>query len=401
MTAIGFISILISFLAFAWASHEMTNRKLALFLAIVILHIGAAFVYYFYVQTNDADTRLYYFDPYEFARNEFAFGTVFVVDATQWLRGRIGGSYLDYFLLYQIFGTWGLAILLRSLEELGMVLKMEVPREVMALMFLPGMYFWTAAIGKDAPLFFCCSLAVWSSLNVSGRWAWFALAIGIMVLFRPHVALVSVGSLALSLVIGRGVSGITRVTLIAIAAVAAVMLGRTLQASLNVDISSTSSIASFVETQTSQATMGTDDSLARAFFPIKLLSLLYRPFFIDTNGIFGLVASVQNIVMLYITYQLLKNFRLWRDVFRESLPVRFATIYFLALFMMLALAYYNVGLGLRQREMATPAILLVFAAVHMISLRRRGMLLDEQAEQRGVQAGAGRAADTGQILPQH
>jgi hypothetical protein len=370
VTAIGFIGILLSFLAFAWVSHELTNRRLAMFTIMITLHISASIIYYFYVQTNDADTKLYYFDPYEFARNEFAFGTVFVIDATQWLRGKIGGSYLDYFLLFQVFGIWGLAIMLRSLEELGMALKMPVPTEIMALMFLPGMYFWTAAIGKDAPLFLCCTLVVWSSLNVASRWAWFLLAVAIIVLFRPHVALVSIGSLALALVTGKGVSNFTRISLIAVAGVTAFLLARTLQASLNVDISSASSIASFVETQTSQATLNTDDSLARSMFPVRLFSLLYRPLFIDTNGTFGLVASVQNIIMIYITFKLLRNFKLWRDIFRESLPIRFSTIYFLALLLMLSVAYYNVGLGLRQREMATPALVLVFATIYMVSERR-------------------------------
>ncbi|MEP6867553.1 MAG: hypothetical protein ABJA20_03485 [Novosphingobium sp.] len=377
MTSIGFIGILLSLLAFAWAGRQMTNRRMAMFIIMVTMHIAASFVYYFYVQTNDADTKLYYFDLYEFARKDFALGTIFVVTATQWLRTKIGGSYLDFFLLYQVLGVWGLGIMLRSLDELGTILKMPVPAEVMGMMFLPGMYFWTAAIGKDAPLFFCCALIVWSSLNISARWAWFLLAVAIIVLFRPHVALVSIGSLALALVAGKGVSGFTRTSLITVAILAAYVLGQTLQASLNVDVTSASSIASFVETQTSQATLGVDDTLARSSFPVKLFSLLYRPLFVDTNGIFGLVASVQNIVMLYISWHLLANLKLWREVFRESLPIRFATIYFVALYLMLALSYYNVGLGLRQREMATPAIVLIFATIYMISKRRRGERADQ------------------------
>ena len=112
---------------------------------------------------------------------------------------------------------------------------------------------------------------------------------------------------------------------------------------------------------------------------IKLVSLLYRPFFVDAGGVFGLVASIQNIFMLYATYILLAEWRTWRAMFRQSLPVRFATCFFAAMVLMLVVMYYNVGLGLRQREMFTPALYLLFAAVYLV---RNARFAQEQAGSR-------------------
>jgi hypothetical protein len=193
-----------------------------------------------------------------------------------------------------------------------------------------------------------------------------------MILFRMHVALLTMASFAFALVAGRGVPTVARILLLGAAGGAAFFLFGSLQAELQVDLSSVGSIANYVEQATGAATRGVDDTLANASFPVKLVSLLIRPLFFDVENLFGLAASVQNLVMIGITFYLFANFRLLVEMFRGSLAVRFATIHFVAIYLMLAVMYYNVGLGLRQREMATPALLVVLGAVVMVAqLRRR------------------------------
>jgi hypothetical protein len=371
MTFVGVLGILLSFVAFAWFTKRKDNSRLALFLIIAILHIASAYIYYLFVQNNDADTKLYYYDLYGFYENGFGLGTMFVVYVTQSAIELFGGSYLDYFFVYQALGIWGLALVFRTMEETASALDTILPLPMMTLMFLPGMYFWTAAIGKDAPLFLACALAVWSCFRISSRWVWFGLAIAIMMSIRVHVAFLTVVALALAMVAGRGVPNILRIMLVFAAIAGGGFLFSTLQSELKVDLSSVGSIANYVDQQTAAATRGVDNSLANASFPVKLLSLLYRPFFFDSGGAFGIVASFQNVIMVVITLMLLRNFRLWAELFRASLAIRFATIHFVAMYLMLAVMYYNVGLGLRQREMATPALIVVFTTVFMVGVLRR------------------------------
>jgi hypothetical protein len=370
MTGVGVFGILLGFVAFAWFSGRKDNRALALFLVITIIHVLSAYAYFQFVQVNDADTKLYYFDLYDFYANGFGLGTMFIVYVTQSLLEFFGGTYLDYFFLYQALGLWGIALVMRSLEEVATSLNTQMPPFILLLIFLPGMYFWTSAIGKDAPLFLACALAVWSCLRISSRWVWFAVAIALMVLIRAHVALLTVVALSLALVLGRGVPTAVRMLLVGAASVASVFLFGTLQAELQVDLTSIDSVASFVEQQTDSATRGVDQTLQQAAFPVKLFSLLYRPLFFDTGGLFGLVASFQNVVMIMITVLLARHWRIWMELFRGSFAIRFATIHFAALFFMLAFMYYNVGLGLRQREMATPALLITISAVWMVAQLR-------------------------------
>lgn len=375
MSFVGFIGVLLTLLAFAWFSPIKSNARLALFLVMALLHLATAYIYFVYVQTNDADTSLYYYDAYGFYARGFGLSTTFVVYLTQSMRNVFGGTYLDYFLLYQVLGLWGLALLMRTLDEISLTLQTPLPPLVFLLMFLPGMYFWTSAIGKDAPLFFAAALAIWSSLNISKRWMWFGVAVVVMVLFRPHIAMLTIIVFALALLAGRGVPTAAKLLLGSVAIVAAYFLFGTLETELGTDLSSIGSVTGFVEKQTTAATTGGDATLANAPFLFKVFSLLYRPLFVDADGFFGLVASLQNVVMIAITFLLIRNFRLWAELFRNSLAIRFATLHFIAVYLLLALAYYNVGLGLRQREMGTPALLVVFGAVWMVArLRRRAKL---------------------------
>jgi hypothetical protein len=371
MTFVGLSGIALSFLAFFWFSPRTDNTRLALFAMISMLHIIAAYIYYLYVQTNDADTKLYYYDPFGFFGEGFGLSTVFVVWLTQSMKLAFGGTYLDYFMLYQVLGIWGLALVFRSMDEAAMALNVDLPPVAYALMFLPGMYFWTSAIGKDAPLFLACALAVWSMFSIRTRWFWFGVAIAIMILFRIHIALITMAALAIALVSGRGVPIAARILLGAIATVSAVYLFATLQSELSVDLSSVGSIAGYVEKQTGLATQGVDDTLARSSFFVKAFSLLYRPLFVDADSLFGLVASLQNLVIIAFTFLFIRNFRLWIELIRGSLAIRFATIHFVSLYLLLSFIYYNVGLGLRQREMATPALLLVFVTMWMVGQLRK------------------------------
>jgi hypothetical protein len=155
-----------------------------------------------------------------------------------------------------------------------------------------------------------------------------------------------------------------RIGAIGFALICVIFVGRTVQSSLQIDLSSVGSIASYVETQTSVAsTASSNEELVSMSYPAKLASLLFRPLFLDASGLFGLVASVQNLFMLFAAFVLVRETRVWRQMFLASLAIRYATIYLFGMILLLTLMYYNVGLGLRQREMFTPALYLIFGAL--------------------------------------
>jgi hypothetical protein len=95
-------------------------------------------------------------------------------------------------------------------------------------------------------------------------------------------------------------------------------------------------------------------------FFFLLLSLLFRPFFFDAPGLFGLVASVENLFVLAFIVALVAFSRTLLTLFRRVPFIRYALVATTTITFVLALGYYNVGLGIRQKAtMILPGILVL------------------------------------------
>ena len=364
MTWVGAVALLLGLLTIPLGLHRWDRAQLGILSLAYVAHAASTIVYYLYVQTESADTQLYYFDDPGFYGQGFATGTNAIIYAVQWLKSVIGGSYLDFFLIFHVIGFVGIAVIFRMLSEIAEGFSLKWPPAFTVLTFLPGMYFWTSAIGKDAPLFLAAALAMWAMILIERRWWWFAFAMFIMVLVRPHIAFIAAAAFAMAVVMGRGITPGVRVGAMVFAALCLGFVGATVQSSLKVDLLSVGSVTNYVDGFVSNAAVAADAAdMTSSPLPFKLFSLLYRPLFFDYNGVFSLIPSVQNLFMLGFTVFLFKNRRLWVSIFRQHLAMRFATIFLVGMIVLLTIMYYNVGLGLRQREMFTPALYFVISVL--------------------------------------
>jgi hypothetical protein len=369
VTLVSFAAVFISILAIAFTWKRPTLAKLLLSGLLLIAHLGACLYYYLYSQNAVADASGYYFASHIWQGQPFSFGTIAVVKFVQLLKVKFDATYLDCFLLFQSFGFAGIVIMARVFEEIESFVGVAEHRGYLALLFLPSAQFWTAAIGKDAPLFLGVSLSVWAMLSFRRRIPQFCAALAIMVLFRPHIALMAVTALAGAAFFGQGTSAGRRMGLLAIALIGFGLLVGPVQDSLKVDVTSTTSVSAFLDKNNSiYATVAGTTSLGHASFAVRTISLLFRPFFFDAHGGLGLIASVENLgVVLAFIYTLL-HLRDLIQLVRRVLFIRFALLFAFILLFSLVLVYYNVGLGLRQRVMAYPMIFSILVALW--SMRR-------------------------------
>ena len=360
----GLLGVILALLAWQVAFVEKTRPRIAVFFVAFLLHIGTAIVYYFWSQTTSADAIMYYYDPYRFYGTGFGMGTRFVVYMVQFLKESLGGTYLDYFLLFQAFGFWGIVFLMRTFEEVHIELGTPQSRFSYLLLLLPGVHFWTSAIGKDAPLFLAASLSVWSAMQLRRRFVGFSVAVLLMVLFRPYIALAVLMALALAALIDPRTSTGAKFGLLALALAALVPILGTVEDTFTVDVTSAESVGEFLQHQSNvTANIEGGSQMVGASLPVKMLSLLFRPFFFDASGAFGLIASLENLLLLIIVVLILRNFRSAAQIVRRVFFVRFGLIFSAVLILMLSLVYYNVGLGLRQKVMFMPGLLTLFVAL--------------------------------------
>ena len=371
MTLVGLLGPIIALLAWQMAFVERTRTRAAIFFLAFLTHIGTTILYYFWVQTTVADTILYYDDPYSFYGTGFGMGTRFVIYMVQYLKDILGGTYLDYFLLFQAFGFWGVVLMMRIFEEIHIELGTKQSPFTYLLFFLPSIHFWTSAIGKDAPLFLAASLAVWSAMQLRRRFIAFGLSILIMVLFRPYIALAALMALALSAFIDPRNSVGTKLVLLLAAFAAVVPVLGTVENTFRVDVTSAESVSDFFQYQSEISAQDEGGSaVVGASYPVRIFSLLFRPLFVDANGAFGLIASLENLFLMFILFQMLRNFGSVKKLVRSVFFVRFGSIFAVVLILLLGFVYYNVGLGLRQKVMFMPGLLTLFVAVLAVKLAK-------------------------------
>jgi hypothetical protein len=376
MTPLGLLGILIAIAGFRFARANVSRARMVLFTLLLLEHIGASIVAYLYSQEFGGDATLYYYDTWQVYGNDTGVSTIFIINFVQFIKSYFGGTFFDYFMLFQAMGFWGILFILRAFDDIHEELDQPIFKGVYFILFLPGLHYWTSAVGKDAPMFLAVALCSWAAFRLKTRYLAFAAGVAIGLLVRPHIALMALVALALTVLLARKTSLLTRaalltVVLAGIASVAGLVEGLVSGLSL----SNADSVTDYLETrsQVSQEAGG-DLSIMGASFPVKLLSLLFRPFFVDANGMFGYVASLENVVLLAMILMLF-----WRSgtalaVTRGAMFARFAFFFFVMITFLLALVNYNVGLGLRQKMMMMPAFLVFFAALLAVRTVRKGMV---------------------------
>ena len=367
MTLLGFVSILLGLLSAKFAMIERTRLQVYAFAVLYVAHLAATLVYFGYVQSQGGDSELYYFDELDFYNRGFALGTGVLIYFVQTLKLWIGGSYLDYFMMFHAIGFCGVALLMRVFEEIYLSMGTERPPYILLLLLLPSIQFWTCAIGKDAPLFTAVSLCLWAAINLRRRYWALAFAIGLMVLIRPHIALVAVMASALALLFDTGFSRWTRTGLLLVALVAGAFAVATIQSALRLDLTDADSISTFLEIRdnVAQSAAGGNTSV-QGSFGFRLFSLLLRPFFFDVEDAFGYIASIENAILLLLFMVIGFRFPTFVALFRRSPFVRFAATMLVGITIVLALSYYNVGLGLRQRTMFLPSLLALLVIISAV-----------------------------------
>lgn len=370
MTILGLLGIILGFFALPIAFTHPTRLKVVYMAVIYAMHVAACLVYFWRALDTMADSAMYFYDPYQSYEDGFNVGTQGLIYITQYMKDAIGGTYLDYYLVYQAIGFFGITILLRVFEEIHDELRLPHTPYLYALVAIPSLHFWSSSLGKDGPFLLATSLALWASMRLPARAKALAGALLLMLFIRPHIAMVAAAALSMAVVVGKGIPAYMRVGLFLVALLGTGLAASTLESTYAIDITSAESIGQQFERRDN--VLQSEDAGSTAVndsFPIRLLSLMFRPLFFDANEPFALIASFESLFLIALVLLLLVRFREVMGLFRSVFFARYAAIFAFGMTLFLALSYWNVGLGLRQKwTMLIPMYLVLFVAV--IAIRR-------------------------------
>lgn len=354
------------------AARLQLSRGLAA--ALSIWHTMFCIVYWAYAQKAPADANVYYQVGLSGAP-DWSPGTKFVESFTGLFAYGLGFGKVSTFLVYNLFGLAGLLLLARMLFDLWPYRTGFGKTIPYVILLLPGLSFWSSAIGKDAPAFLAVNMAVFSSMDLGRRKVTFGIAVLIMFLVRPHVASIMLFAAGIALFAGRGVGPVARIATLAAVGIAMALAipfaVRYVGLEDGVTLRSATDYIELRQSLNMEGGGGVDISSMSP--PMQMFTYLFRPLFFDAPGLMGLIVSFENLLLLALSLIYVPRAVLlfWRNA---SLPIRFNAVYATLALIIFATTTANLGLAIRQKTMVLPSVFILIAlAVHALSQNKTEM----------------------------
>ncbi len=273
-------------------------------------------------------------------------------------------SFIPGMLLYSMLGMLAFLFILQSvkafipkLESLKTTKLYGIP--IFPYIFLlPNMHFWSVGIGKDTLLFLSVSLFVYAILNIKKRYLAMISSVIIAYFIRPHILLFLVSGYALGYLLSQRFPLYQKVFFSAIMLAFFLPLLNTVLDFAKIDQFSTEHIESFTSSKAQALSVaGSGVDLSSYPYPLKVLTFLFRPLFFDVNGIPAVIASVENLIQIFLLIFFFKNRGLY-FIIRSHYIIRGSFFYYLIGAFAFAPIMSNLGIIIREKNMMMPAFLI-------------------------------------------
>lgn len=336
-------------------------------------HMAIAVIFHFYVSANGGDAIGYWESPRSMSITEIvskiengSASTVIVL--INYLPSNVLNlSFLTGNMVYALFGYIGFVFLYRILlslfSNLAILKGIKLFRVPLFpwILFLPNFHFWSSGIGKDTILFTCIILFLYAFQNIKKRVAYILFSSVLMLAIRPHMLLFLLLAFAIGYIFDGSLKGYQKVFLSLFLITGFVVIFPYVMSFVKLESLDVSNVESYVTQKA--AGLNQDDSgsgidTSSYSFPLKVFTFLYRPLFIDSPSILGLVSSIENLILILFTVKIALNKPLLR-IRNSNYFIKSLAIYFLITTSAFALILGNLGIMLRQKNMVILALVLL------------------------------------------
>lgn len=319
-----------------------------------IIHIVSVFLQDNMLKTIPGDAHLYYYDLDNYMYQPLRIGTSLVVYSTMYLKNLLNAEFIDLMLLYGFFGALSVVLLINYIHS-------TVPKNARllpyCLCFLPGLHFWTSFIGKDAIISLGITLAVTALPQLPKSMIRFVIGLCIIAIIRTHILVIFV-AIFIFIKMTLENDGKNRMAILLFSAASIPALNFALDAFIGINLFDFNSISLFFEERQSYATTEVGNGVLYIENPmIRILYFMSNPFFFNTTNFFGVVASIENLMLLSLIIRLIWIIK--KIKISEISSVIFLSLLILTLSIFLGITGYNVGLALRHKVMLYPAFIVL------------------------------------------
>jgi len=361
---------------------------------ILLYHLFFTILYWYYSVNNVADARGYYdathFSEYSwigtyinYPYSSTFYGTRFVQLLLYPFSNTLGLSYFSCFLIFTLFGFLGYIFLYKTItENLTSKSKLGPLAVFPLLLFLPGMHFWTTAIGKDSFIFWGIGLLFYGLSKPKRRKKHLFLALIIIICIRPHVLVAITVCLFIALLIDTNeIKPLYRFFIFLLGCIIAVAVYPIFMQFLRLDSLSWELILQKIENQSGHAEEAdTHISMVGKSSFERLIIYFFRPLFFDAHNLNAIISSFENLLLLVLTIFTFLRFKFFTWVKRSGLLVKFSFLYFLIGGAFMSSFTNTFGVAVRQKNMILPGLLILivlfFDHMHSRKIYRRRQYLN-------------------------
>lgn len=335
-------------------------------------HILITVFFHFYIVTSGGDATHYWFTVKDMNIQEIlglckqynATGYIFLIN--YFPSNILDLSFFTGNLFYAIIGYLGFIYFyittksflnnnknIKNLKFLGVPL-------VTSIWFLPNLHFWSSGIGKDTILFFCIALFVYSVQKINNRLLGIGISLVLSFFIRPHITMFLLISFSAGYVLDGKLKAYQKIGILLIFLITIVFTYQYVLDFIQLESFETTSIEEYASKKASKLNKvgsGSGIDISQYSFPIKIATFLYRPFFFDSNGIMGLFASLENLILVLFTITVLKN-KPFKTIKTGNFTIKGMVFFFILGTLSFSLILGNLGIMLRQKNMFIPLFLI-------------------------------------------
>ncbi|MEJ8801531.1 hypothetical protein [Pontibacter sp. H249] len=331
-------------------------------------HLIFGIAYYLYVSSQGGSDSLKYWNGAKKISLSEALMSLFEYQGTQAMyainfipSGVFDMSFFSGTILYCFIGFVGISLFYKiAVDAVPLNYKISNVLLFPTIFYLPNLHFWSSAIGKDTILFFCVALFTYALVNLKNRLPLLIFSSFLAYLVRPHIILFLFIGFALAFSMNKNIASYKRYVLfLLMLSVGAYMLPSVMEYA-QVEELSIDSYEEFSDTKVSNLSRshtGSSVDVSNYPFPLKVLTFLYRPTFIDINGIPALLAAIENFILFLLTIAVIKRRPV--ETFKKA-PFIIKGLFFFLLIGTIAfsMSLGNLGIMLRMRNMFLPGMLI-------------------------------------------
>jgi hypothetical protein len=290
-------------------------------------------------------------------------GTYFVLALNYLPANVLNLSYFTGTMIYSLIGFMGLTYFyIIAVDLIPKNSKVNGYLLFPFLFFLPNLHFWSCAVGKDTLLFVCIALFCYGLLTPIKRIHFIIIGLVLSYFVRPHITLFMLLGFGSAYFSGKKLSIFQRFVFFATFLGIAFLIFPFVLKFTNIEAAS---IDAFQDFSTKKASLlsrshtGSSIDISTTPVIIKIFSFLYRPFLFDINSIPSLLASIENSILLFLTFKYFSKSPF--QSFRNAPFLLQGMVYFLIIgTFTFSQSLGNLGIMIRMRNMFLPGLLIFF-----------------------------------------